>query len=203
MKAINLRSALTILTGLLILSCSLYFIIHAAHFFKGTPAELGKYTPIKWVLLTHIFFGAIALLVGPFQFWKAFRTKRWALHRALGKLYVISILFSGPCAVFLSFTTAYLVNWQYAFSLQVWVAVWLISTFYAYKTARDRRFKLHSEWMVRSYIVTLTFVISALLIKIPFLQAIGFAEVSPSLFWLSWSVPLFIYDVVLSVGRKA
>ena len=57
--------------------------------------------------------------------------------------------------------------------------------------------------MVRSYLTTLAFVVSALLNKLPFIASQGtFAEVSPSLFWAGWSVPLFLYDVVLSRQRK-
>lgn len=203
MKSISLRQIITITTGLLILSCSFYFIIHASHFFRLTKEDLGKYFSIRWVLLGHIFFGAIALLTGPFQLWESFRKRSWLLHRRLGKLYVLSIFISGPCAVYLSLTTAFEVGLGYAFSLHVWVTVWLTSTFYAYRTARQRRFKLHKEWMTRSYIVTLAFVISALLLKIPAIQQLGsFADISPTFFWLGWAVPLYIYDLRLSALRK-
>lgn len=55
MKSVSLKQVITIATGIFILSCSLYFIIHAAHFFKLTPEDLGKYFSIRWVLLAHIF----------------------------------------------------------------------------------------------------------------------------------------------------
>jgi uncharacterized membrane protein len=203
MKSVSPKQTLTITTGIFVLGCSLYFIIHAAHFFKLTSEDLGKYFSIRWVLLAHIFFGAIALLSGPFQLWEYFRKKNWVLHRRLGKLYVLSIFISGSCAIFLSVTTAFAVSGAYAFSLHVWLGVWLTSTFYAYRTARQKKFKLHKEWMTRSYLVTLAFVISALLLKIPLIQRLGsFEEVSPSLFWLSWAVPLYIYDLRLSIARK-
>lgn len=57
--------------------------------------------------------------------------------------------------------------------------------------------------MVRSYLVTFAFVLSALLIKVPFIARQGtFAEVSPGLFWSGCSVPLFLYDVVLCAQGK-
>jgi len=83
------------------------------------------------------------------------------------------------------------------------VSVWIVSTWLAYRYARQRKIKLHKEWMVRSYLVTLAFVISALLIKLPFVASQGSAaEVSPSLFWAAWAVPLFVCDIVLSARRK-
>jgi hypothetical protein len=111
---------------------------------------------------------------------------------------------SGLSAVVLAFTTAYDVNWPYAFSLQVWVTVWISSSFIAYRTAIKKKFRLHKEWMTRSYIVTLAFVISGSILKIPFIQQLGdFAEISPVLFWLGWSVPLYLYEVILSFQRKS
>jgi len=47
-------------------------------------------------------------------------------------------------------------------------------------------------------------VVSGLLLKLPLVQGLGeFADISPSFFWLGWSVPLYIYEVVLSYRRKS
>lgn len=191
------------LTGATILGCSAYFIFNALHFFLPGANHLGKYLDVKWILRLHILGGAIALLLGPFQLRESFRNKRMVLHRWLGRVYVLAICISAPCAVYLSCTTAYEVSGSYAFSLQVWVCIWLVSTLTAYFVVRLRKIRLHQEWMVRSYLLTLAFVVSALLLKIPFIAGLGsFAEVSPGLFWVSWAVPLFIYDLYLSYQRK-
>lgn len=196
-------SPVKLLSGLVILFISGYFIFHALHFFEMSKEVLGKYFNLKWFLLFHISGGSLALLTGPFQFWEEFRNRNLRVHRLLGKIYVISVLISGLCAGVLSATTAFNVNGAYAFSLQVWALVWLISTVIAYHTVRLKKIKLHKEWMVRSYVVSLAFVMSALLLKIPIIASLGdFANVSTGLFWLSWSVPLFIYDIVLSYQRK-
>jgi uncharacterized membrane protein len=199
----RLKQAPKLLLGALILGLSLYFISINAHFFRFTPGELGKYFDLKWLLILHISTGALALLSGPFQFWRELRNKHLKLHRRLGYLYVLAVAVSAPCAAYLSITTSYQVGWAYAFSAQVWVSVWIICTFLAYRYARQKKFRLHEEWMVRSYLATLAFVVSALLLKIPFVAAQGsFAEVSPGLFWAGWSVPFFIYDVLLASRRK-
>ncbi len=118
--------------------------------------------------------------------------------------YVVAVLTSGFCAIGLSATTAYEVNRPYAFSLHVWVGIWLFSTLFAFVAVKQRKVKLHREWMVRSYLLTFAFVLSALLLKLPGIQWFGsFEEISPSLFWLSWSVPLFAYDVKLSLGGQS
>lgn len=175
------------------------FMHGADHFLKLTPEALGKYYSLKWVLIAHITAGGGALILGLMQFWEKLRTYSRKLHRILGVLYLLAILVSSSCAVILAFTTAYKVNLPYAFSLQVWVSVWISSTSLAYFFAIKKRFRLHKEWMVRSYIVTLAFVISGLLYKSPFVQRLGSIEdISPSLFWLGWSVPLYIYEIIRS-----
>jgi uncharacterized membrane protein len=112
-----------LLLGATILGLSVYFLSTSIHFFKLTKEELGKYFDIKWVLLSHITAGGITLFTGPFLLWERFRNRNWAIHRLLGKIYLIAVLISGSCAVYLSLTTAYEINLPYAFSLQIWVSV--------------------------------------------------------------------------------
>ncbi|HMI02686.1 MAG TPA: DUF2306 domain-containing protein [Pedobacter sp.] len=175
-----------------------YFMHGADHFLELTRAAMGKYFDYRYVLILHITAGGGALILGPPQFWAVFRKNRPKIHRIIGYLYCLAVLTSGTTAVVLAFTTAYKVNWAYAFSLQVWVSVWLISTFAALIAAVKRKFKSHSEWMVRSYLSTLAFVISGLAIKLPFVVALGsFADISPSLFWAAWAIPFYIYQLIL------
>jgi hypothetical protein len=179
------------------------FMSGADHFLELTPEALGKYFTLRWVLIAHITGGGGALILGPLQFWSRLRTRYIKLHRWVGVGYLLAILLSAGCAVILSFTTAYDVNWAYAFSLQVWVSVWIISTFIAYRAALQKKFVLHREWMTRSYIVTLAFIISGLALKYLLKAGFGsFQDISPSLFWMGWSVPLFVYQVILSAKAK-
>lgn len=181
-----------------------YNFMHGAdHFLELTREALGKYFSLRWVLILHITAGGGALILGPFQFWERFRNNNWKLHRIIGILYLLAVLASSFCALILAFTTSYAINWAYAFSLQVWVTVWISSSFIAYWTAIKKRFKLHKEWMTRSYIVTLAFIVSGSLLKLPIVQRLGeFADISPSFFWLGWSVPLYVYEVILSFQKK-
>ncbi|MBO9204408.1 MULTISPECIES: DUF2306 domain-containing protein [Niastella] len=180
-----------------------YFMRGADHFLEMTKDALGKYFNLRWLLIAHITGGGGALVLGPLQFWDRFRTRFIKLHRWIGVGYLLAILVSSSCALVLSFTTAYKVNWAYAFSLQVWVSVWIISTIIAYRAALQKKFILHKEWMTRSYMVTLAFIVSGLTLK--YLLSIGFGtfeDLSPSLFWMGWSVPLYVYQVILGLKAK-
>lgn len=191
------------LIGGLIFFFTWLFMHGADHFLLLTPDALGKYFEWRWFLIAHITAGGGSLILGSVQFWKKLRAFSWKLHRIIGFLYLLAVLVSGACAVILAFTTAKAVNWAYAFSLQVWVSVWISATGIAYYAALRRRFKLHEEWMVRSYLVTLAFIVSGLALKIPEVQSLGsFADISPSFFWMGWSLPLYIYEVWLSRRRK-
>jgi hypothetical protein len=188
---------------LLVFFITHHFMSGADHFLKMTPEALGKYFNLRWVLIAHITGGGGALILGPLQFWGRFRARYIKLHRWLGLAYLLAILLSSVCAVILSFTTAYDVNWAYAFSLQVWVSVWIIATFNAYRAALQKKFVLHREWMTRSYIVTLAFIVSGLALKYLLKTGFGsFEDISPSLFWMGWSVPLFVYQIILSAKAK-
>ena len=179
------------------------FMRGADHFLEMTKEALGKYFTLRWVLIAHITAGGGALVLGPLQFWDRLRVRYVKLHRWVGVMYLLAILVSATGALVLSFTTVYEVNWAYAFSAQVWVSVWIISTTIAYWAAMKKKFILHKEWMMRSYIVTLAFIVSGLALK--YLLSIGFGsfeEISPSLFWMGWSVPLFVYQVILGLKAK-
>ena len=180
-----------------------HFMRGADHFLEMTKEALGKYFNFRWVLIAHITAGGGALVIGPLGFWNRLRMRYVKVHRWVGVMYLLAVLVSSGTALVLSFTTVYEVNWAYAFSAQVWVSVWIISTIMAYRAALQKKFILHKEWMTRSYIVTLAFIVSGLTLK--YLLSIGFGsfqDISPSLFWMGWSVPLFVYQVILGLKAK-
>jgi hypothetical protein len=92
-----------------------------------------------------------SLVLGLSQFWNKLRMRYPKVHRTFGLLYLLAVLSSSLCAVILAFSTAKDVNWAYAFSLQIWVSVWISSTAIAYYAVKLRNYELHKEWMVRSY----------------------------------------------------
>lgn len=199
--------SIPLLIWILVFFITWTFMHGADHFLELSPDAMGRYYPFRWVLIAHITAGGGSILLGLVQFWKKLRTSSWKLHRVIGLFYLLAVLTSSVCAVILAFTVSYEISWAYAFSLQVWVSVWISATALAYYFALRKNFKLHQEWMVRSYIVTIAFVISGLILKIPYVQNLGtFEAVSPSLFWLGWSVPLYLYEIIKSrrelIGRK-
>jgi hypothetical protein len=203
LKQLGFRDLLLVILWVSIIYITWTFMHGADRFLTLTPEALGKYFPYKWFIIAHITAGGGALILGPLQFWESFRRNNWKLHRIVGYLYFLAMLVSAIGAVVLAATTSYAINWAYAFSAQVWVSVWITASFIAFRMALLRKFKSHREWAVRSYIVTLAFVVSGLALKLPVVQQLGdFADISPSFFWMGWSVPLFIYEVIRSFKQK-
>ncbi|RYD59487.1 MAG: DUF2306 domain-containing protein [Sphingobacteriales bacterium] len=196
MKAISYRRIS--ITAFLILS-TIYFMRQYHHLLDMTPAALGKYYSVRLALFGHIMPASIALLTAPFQFIKSLRNRYLTAHRWTGRLYIVCILLSILSALYLTFTTTMVIGKMYTFSLWFLLLAWFITTYMTYITAKQKKFKDHSEWAVRSYLVTFAFIIQNYILKLPGFDALGsFAEVSPNMFWLSWSIPLLIYQVYLS-----
>lgn len=180
------------------------FMSGANHFLELTPEALGKYYDFRWILIAHITAGGGTLVLGFFQFWKKFRIHSYRVHRIIGLLYIAAIMLSSLCAMILAFTTAYEVNFSYAFALQIWAGIWISSTTVAYYHALKKRFNLHEEWMIRSYIITISFVVQGLLLKTTYVQSLGsFEEISPSFIWMGWTIPLYVYEIIRTSRLKS
>ncbi len=182
------------------------FVIKDALPYFGFEQEIfGHYWDFKWVLIGHISSGIVALVIGPFQFWKAFRNKYLTIHRWMGRTYLIAILIGSICSTSLAWTSGIQVNFAWAFSLQCLAFAWITTASMAYISVMRRRIQQHREWMIRSYVVTFAFVIfrwlnDELPLAIQLMEK--FEERGPTIIWFSWTIPLLITEIVLSWNKK-
>jgi len=149
----------------------------------------------------HIVLGGIALLIGWAQFSSKLRSKRMGLHRAIGKIYITSVLISGICGIYIAqYATGGISN-VIGFTLSG--IVWLTTTILAYQSIRDGKIKAHEGFMVYSYAVCFSAV--TLRIWLPILIAITGEFESAYLIvgWLSWVPNLIVaYFIVNRKSRK-
>jgi uncharacterized membrane protein len=119
---------------------------------RGFPAQKPEAlrTSVFWLLAfyTHISFGGIALLTGVFQFSERLKT-RVVLHRTLGKIYLISILLGGVAGFILSLFAEGGIIAKVGFNLLA--IIWLLTSWLAYSSIRNRDVEAHRRWMIRSY----------------------------------------------------
>ncbi|ADD40563.1 DUF2306 domain-containing protein [Stackebrandtia nassauensis] len=177
------------------------------------PAPPG-FPEYYWILHTHIMFGTIALVTCCLQVWPWLRQRHPKIHRTSGRLYVLAgVLPSGllalPVAIFsLSGPSA-----QTSSVLQA--LLWLGATIAGFRAARARRFREHRRWMVRSFALTTSIVVSRIwLVAVdaalkPTLET-GFdgnelffdQTVGGIAAWLSWVVNLLLAEWWLSRKPK-
>jgi uncharacterized membrane protein len=145
------------------------------------------------ILVVHATTGGLALMIGPFQFLSRLRAKRPALHRLLGRIYLICILIGGLAAFFSALVS--ISGFVAQFGLGFLAIIWLYSAYRAYETIRRGQIQLHRIWMTRNYTLTFAAVIfrfwllvGAVLLRLPF------HEVYASAAWFSWILPLLVVE---------
>ena len=184
--------------GFIILLMATFLILVAFKYFIFTEEVYERFWAIRWWVLGHVVTGSVALILGPFQFWKNFRTRNIRIHRILGKTYLVSILIGSICAFVLAGTSALAISWQWATSLGMLGVAWVVTSSMAYFTIRQKRIDQHKEWMIRSYIVTFAFITFRVLVALGMIAGLGdFPDVAPSALWMSWTIPLLIGEVCL------
>ncbi|MEX0274463.1 MAG: DUF2306 domain-containing protein [Flavobacteriaceae bacterium] len=132
----------------------------------------------------HIVLGGVSLLVGWTQFSPKLRKKRITLHRLIGKIYVLSVLVSGICGIYIAQFATGGINNIIGFSLSG--IVWLTTTLFAYTSIRKGDIEKHQDFMIYSYAVCF----SAVTLRI-WLPILGLVTEDASLAysivaWLSW-----------------
>lgn len=186
---------------------ALYFVIDRVlpYFFKFNFEYYKDYywSNKRW-LVGHLLGGALALLIGHFQFSTKFRNRFLKTHRNLGKLFIIAIIIASLSALYMSIYVAPQVNISWSVSLFVLALVWLVSVLIAYRANLLRRLLQHNEWMIRTYIITVAFVVFRILNENPFIRDLmpTLEERGATCIWLSWTVPLFFSEVLLQLNKK-
>lgn len=177
----------------LITLASTYVLYHNERFLVDSSHPVWQhYAPFKWWLLPHGIFGAIVLLLAPFQFSDRIRQRFTRAHRVMGRLYVLGALGTAPLGAYIqyyqerfgaprSFTLLALVD---AFML---IGATVLAGLFAYK----RRIALHRQWATRSYAIALVFIGGRFVLGVTGWEALG-VEIVQAIIWscLALSVPL-------------
>lgn len=155
------KHVLFIVLGLM----TLFVLRHDEGFFFRHESDTWKFFyPVRWKIFLHGIAGAMALTIGALQFSTRLRRHYPALHRLLGRLYFGAVLVAAPIAIYLAFTHA-LATMKTETTVQG--SMWALTTLLAILAARNKHFEVHMQWMMRSYAITLIFVISRIILALP------------------------------------
>ena len=150
---------------------TLFILYHDERFLIDHKSNTWKFFyPVRWKLFVHGLGGAIALVLGALQFSTRLRRRHPALHRVLGRFYIGGVLVAAPMAAYLSFTHGLRTLFV---ETTVQASLWGLTALMALLAARNRSFEVHRQWMMRSYAVTLIFVVSRILLQLPILSQIS------------------------------
>ncbi len=172
---------------------STYVLYHNERFLvDSTNPAWQHYAPFKWWLLPHGLFGAIVLLLAPFQFSDRIRKRFTRAHRIMGRRYVVGAFVLAPLGAYIqyyqerfgaprSFTVLALAD-----ALML-VGATAIAGLFAYK----RKIALHRQWVTRSYAIALVFIAGRFVLGVTGWEALG-VEIAQAIIWscLALSVPL-------------
>lgn len=108
------------------------------------------------LLLFHVVLAIAPLFLGPWLFHAKFRKDYPAVHRLIGKIYVVCCLLSAATSLPLALSHASGAIPRIGFGALA--VAWFVFTVQAYVFARKKQYVEHRRWMFRSYACTYAFV---------------------------------------------
>ncbi len=171
-------------------------VVMSLHYFQSDSAGILKrkeFANSFWYLFsfrTHIFLGLVAIVIGPFQFVKKIRGTYKILHRIIGYVYTVSVLFSGLAGLIIAqFAMG---GWITTIGFSALSITWLYTTIKAISSIRGGDILNHKKWMFLSYGLTFSAIIQRTLLLIPLLTETPFMPIYQLSAWLPWLLNLSI-----------
>jgi uncharacterized membrane protein len=165
--------------------------------FLRTKFDVVHLQHYRIAFIAHVYTSFWVLLAGAFQFSKYLRKHYSAIHRNIGKLYILIILtLAGPGGLIMGYYANGGPIAQVSFCMLS--ILWWYFTFKAYQTARLKQWHLHRAFMYRSYALTL----SAISLRVFKLVIVALFHPNPMdvyvlVAWLGWVVNLGIAEFLI------
>jgi len=143
----------------------------------------------------HIIFGGIALFIGWTQFSPKMRNRRMALHRKLGKVYVVAVLLSALAGIYIGFFATG--GWVSSTGFICLGIIWFYTTLRAYLHIKRAEIEKHQKMMVYSYAAC--FAAVTLRIWLPILTMVynDFSKAYLVVAWLCWIPNLIVAYLII------
>jgi uncharacterized membrane protein len=104
------------------------------------------------VFFVHIVAGGVALVTGPFQFWRGLRDRAPGVHRWTGRIGLVAIAIAGAAGLVLApFNSAGIVGF---FGFGALAVLWVVSGWRGYRAIRRGDVPSHRAWMMRTFALT-------------------------------------------------
>lgn len=183
------------LVGFAIFALATVFVTYMknARVFDPSSEIAQHFAPIKWYLVPHAFFGALALAMGAFQFSNRLRASHLGLHRFMGYVYITSVFISAP----LGYPIAKRIdNVSLAGASVVQAFGWISTTCIALYCIRRGNIAQHRRWMMRGYPFAMVFTVARLIVPIPPILKMGFPGIE-IVVWSTIAAAAFLPSIFL------
>jgi hypothetical protein len=168
-------------------------------------AKVAEHVGHSGILYLHSVGGRLLLGVGAAALYVGWTRHQFRWHRLIGYAYLIGGGVGATLGIVLALANTHTETLvplaidmtqvsELGSALATQGTVWLIVSAMAYRAARNRRFEMHRQWMIRSYVVAWGFVLGALVEQLPGASNIGDGA---AVRWLSWVLPLVLCEVAL------
>ena len=158
-----------------------------------------RFVPGLDIVLVHAWSGVFVLIAGAAALYVGWTRRQFRWHKWIGYTYLGSGSINAGAALLAS-----VLSYREPKSLYIATAsiaiFWFVFAAMAWRAAWNRRFDTHREWVIRSYVLTWTFVGCRLAAKVDFYPWLGIEGVTAAI-WVNWIVPVLLCEVALQWNR--
>lgn len=162
----------------------------------GGDARQGHADHSLWIVL-HALTGLLTLASGFVALWMGWTRQAFEWHRHTGCTYVGAGMTMAFVALFLAISDPHR-SPANGWATGTLAVVWLIATSMGWRRGSQKRWRSHQMWMIRSMVLTWTFVFCRLAQRLE-----DFEGVAPALgIWLYWVAPLLLAEAGLQLWNR-
>lgn len=173
------------------------YVFH--YYLDFSPRGFDVFWPRRWQLVLHMSAGAVALAIGPLQFWTGLRARLPRVHRWVGRIFLVAVALGSAAGLYMALTANS--GLAYGSGLAMLAVAWAACTGMAYAAILKGAVALHRRWMVRAYVVTFAFVIFRLVADwLPTSQLKPPQDLAAADAWGCWVIPLMITILIQELG---
>lgn len=161
---------------------------------KQTEIALVHY---QFTFFTHVYCSIFVLILSILQFSTYLRNRFKRLHILLGRINVfIILLLAGPSGLIMSYYANGGLSSKIGFFLLS--ILWMVFTYKAYSAARNKNWKKHHKFMLRSFALTLS-AISLRLFKWILVSTLALPPIDTYriVSWMGWIVNLIVIELII------